>query len=253
MSNNQTMYAQNVYFPDAFKGCGFDCVYCVPSFQRQAKRQKQRCQLCYEYRPHFHPERLYKPGKLEFVKTPATTRDQFIFFPKGGDPCFATEHVFKQMLAFINYNSQTTFLMQTKDPDFLRYYPNLPSNLILGITLESDKDLYETSSKFKRYSEISRAPTPVRRAKIFCFDVFHKWKFVTIEPILQFNLENLVEWILTIDPEAVYIGYDTKNCHLPEPTLQETKELIGQLESWGKIKRFDVRLKTIRKAWWEQK
>jgi hypothetical protein len=26
-----------------FKGCRFDCTYCVPSFQRQAKRQMHLC------------------------------------------------------------------------------------------------------------------------------------------------------------------------------------------------------------------
>jgi len=41
-----------------FKGCEFDCLYCVPSFQAQAKRQKHRCLECYKYQPHEHPERL---------------------------------------------------------------------------------------------------------------------------------------------------------------------------------------------------
>ncbi len=34
-----------------FKGCQFDCTYCVPSFQRQAKRQLHNCQKCYGYTP----------------------------------------------------------------------------------------------------------------------------------------------------------------------------------------------------------
>jgi len=43
---------------DPFKGCGFACSYCIPSFQLQAKRQKHNCRRCYDYVPHFHPERL---------------------------------------------------------------------------------------------------------------------------------------------------------------------------------------------------
>lgn len=46
-----------------FRGCEFDCSYCGPSFQRQAKRQKQNCMQCYEDAPHEHPDRLMKiPG-----------------------------------------------------------------------------------------------------------------------------------------------------------------------------------------------
>lgn len=32
-----------------FKGCKFDCIYCVPSFQKQAKRQMHNCMDCYNY------------------------------------------------------------------------------------------------------------------------------------------------------------------------------------------------------------
>jgi hypothetical protein len=248
MSANQTMYEENVYFPDTFKGCGFDCVYCVPSFQRQAKRQKQRCQLCYEYKPHFHPERLYKSGKLEFIKT-KTTGEQFIFFPKGGDPCFATDHIFKQMLAFISYNSQTTFLMQTKSPEFMLVHERFfcfPENLILGITIESNQDRYQTPSKYEYYGEISMAPIPLTRASIFS-RIAHKRKFVTIEPILQFDAKKLIYLLHLIGPQAVYVGYDTKGCKLPEPKLADAMGLIADLRGEG----FTVRTKTIRKAWWE--
>ena len=31
-----------------FKGCHFDCTYCVPSFQLQAKRRKNECIKCYD-------------------------------------------------------------------------------------------------------------------------------------------------------------------------------------------------------------
>jgi hypothetical protein len=257
--SNQTMYKENIYWPDAFKGCGFDCVYCVPSFQRQAKRQKHRCQLCYEYKPHFHPERLYKRGKfelLEFIKTPATKDGQFIFFPKGGDPCFATERIFREMLAFIDFNSQTTFLVQTKAPLFLLEYEQhqgtLPSNLILGITLEGTEHNYVTfegaitPSKYKCYDEISKAIDLNSRCKIFAA-LKHKRKFVTIEPILLFDYEVFVHWLKSFSPEVIYIGYDTKNCKLPEPKLEETLLLIDRLEGEG----FEVRQKTIRKAWWE--
>ncbi|MCK5374102.1 MAG: hypothetical protein KAJ40_02350, partial [Alphaproteobacteria bacterium] len=55
--------------------------------------------------------------------------------------------------------------------------------------------------------------------------------------------------IHSIDPEVVYIGYDSKKNKLPEPTLDETNELINRLREHG----FEVREKLISKAWYEEK
>ncbi len=62
-----------------YVGCWYDCVYCRLSFQRQAKRRRKWCELCYRYEPHFHPERLNRVpnakvifacayGDIEFAK-----------------------------------------------------------------------------------------------------------------------------------------------------------------------------------------
>lgn len=251
MSQNQTMYAQNVYFPDVFKGCKHDCVYCKPSFQRQAKRQKQRCLKCYTFEPHDHFERLKG-------RTPATKPGEFIFFPKGADLCFASTKEWEQIVHFIESNPQTTFLIQTKEPYCFNRYENpwtinegceprdFPPNVILGMTLETDRYNFSVeASQYKSYPQISKAEYPIER--IHAFQSFrHKRKEITIEPILQFTEQ--FEWqIRKLKPEFVYIGYDTKGCKLPEPTLAETQGLIEKLKASG----IDVRLKTIRKAWYE--
>ena len=53
---------------------------------------------------------------------------------------------------------------------------------------------------------------------------------ITIEPIMKFDLEILVEWVQLLKPIWVWVGYDTKNTGLPEPTLKETYELIDKLK-----------------------
>jgi hypothetical protein len=244
---NQTMYRENIYFPDVFKGCKHDCVYCLPSFQRQAKRQKQQCKVlnqkgipkCYTFEPHFHWERLQKPS-------PKTKNGQFVFFPKGGDLCFANFQHTKKLLIYIEANPQTTFLSQSKAPSFWINRVPLPKNLIIGITLETNRRYFDTPSVYREYFNISNAPIPTERARSF-LSVDHNRKAVIIEPILQFSLEGMVNWIKRIKPEFVYVGYDTKKCKLPEPTLSETLALIETLEREG----IEVRRKTIRKAWYE--
>ena len=66
MTTTSNMYAAaKTWSP--FKGCKFDCTYCMPSFQLQAKRQKHLCSSCYNYVPHCHPERLAKIPSAEIV------------------------------------------------------------------------------------------------------------------------------------------------------------------------------------------
>jgi hypothetical protein len=235
---SQTMYEQNVYFPDVFKGCLNGCIYCKPSFQRQAKRQKQRCLKCYSFEPHFHLERLKYPS-------PKTKEGQFVFFPKGGDVSYCFAANFLEMLKYCEANPQTTFLIQSKNPEYFWSF-RYPKNVILGITLESNLSEYHTPSKYHYYHEISIATSPLRRVMDFLI-VDHSRKEITIEPILQFDA-NLIGIIAKIKPEFVYVGYDTKKCKLPEPRLSETLELIERLE---REKHLTVRRKTIRKAWYE--
>ncbi len=75
-------------------------------------------------------------------------------------------------------------------------------------------------------------------------------KAVTIEPILDFDIEIFVQWIKDIAPGFVYIGYandkyEGKKLKLPEPQLEKTMQLIAEIRKAG----IDVREKTLRRAW----
>jgi len=71
-------------------------------------------------------------------------------------------------------------------------------------------------------------------------------KFISIEPILDFDLDIFVDWIKDIKPFMVYVGYDNYNNKLPEPPLRKTEELIKTLSNFTAIVK-----KTIRPAWFE--
>lgn len=69
-------------------------------------------------------------------------------------------------------------------------------------------------------------------------------KAVTIEPILDFDMDVMEKYIKDIKPEIVWIGYDShpeKN-RLPEPTLYKLDTFVGRLKESG----INVRLKLIR-------
>jgi hypothetical protein len=233
------MYSENAKSLNAFVGCLHNCVYCKPSFQRQAKRQKQRCLECYVFKPHFHSERLK-------CAPPKTKEGKFVFFPSMGDVTFAHDWQLEAMMTYATKYENTTFLVQSKNPIIFKRLNHIPHNVILGTTLETDISyFYESPSKYKSYAAISDAPTPFNRWFDFT-QVNHFRKSVTIEPILDFRLIDFVQRIEKVHPEFVYVGYDNHNCNLPEPTLVQTAELIKALREFT-----EVRLKFIREAWWK--
>jgi len=226
------MYRENRKSINAFVGCLHDCVYCRPSFQAQMKRQKNRCLKCYRYEPHPHLERLEK-------SPPKTYGTEFIFFPSSGDLAFASPEVIKAHLEYARKYSDRTFLIQTKNPKWLLTWwlyqdDNLyPNNVIFGTTIETNRNLFATPSKYKSYEEISKAPHPRRRA-FYLSQFFHETKMVTIEPILDFDFYPLIQMLKAIEKTCmrliIYVGYDNHSCHLPEPKLEKTKMLIEELE-----------------------
>ena len=115
-----------------FVGCKYDCVYCEASFKKQAKRQKQNCLKCYEYTPHTHPERL---GDY----LPSTKNDEFIFTCSPSDISFCPISFLKKIIKRIEANPKKTFLIQSKNPKTFNRIV-FPDNVILGITLETNRD-----------------------------------------------------------------------------------------------------------------
>lgn len=56
-------------------------------------------------------------------------------------------------------------------------------------------------------------------------------KYVTIEPIMDFDLDELVELIKVCNPLQVNIGADSSDNHLPEPDHEKINELIEALST----------------------
>lgn len=213
-----------------FKGCLFDCSYCGPSFQQQAKRQKQNCMKCYKYTPHFHPHQLSKiPSK------------PIVFACGSGDVAFCKpKDMLKIIDAITNHRPKKiknkVFYLQSKKPSCLKPFLGLlPENVILVTTLETNRD--------KGYDKISKAPVPSKRYRQFLALKYPR-KVVTIEPVMNFDVKTFAKWILKIKPEYVWLGFNSKNksVSLPEPSIEKVQRFIKILHEHN----IEIRGKTLR-------
>jgi hypothetical protein len=60
-------------------------------------------------------------------------------------------------------------------------------------------------------------------------------KYITIEPIMDFDLESFISMIELIKPVQVNIGADSGNNGLPEPPKEKILALIKRLEQFTTI------------------
>ena len=96
-----------------------------------------------------------------------------------------------------------------------------PENNIVGCTIETNRE----------YVGLSDAPSMLERAQ--WMTRIQGRKFITIEPILDFDVDALAYWIKDINPEFVNIGADSKRHNLPEPSADKVNALIAEIKNAG--------------------
>jgi len=118
---------------------------------------------------------------------------------------------------------ENKYLFQSKNPKrFSEFKAYFPENTILGTTIETNRN----------YPNISKAPTPVERALAMINITLPK--IVTIEPIIDFDIDELSQWIINIKPEWVNIGADSNyKKTLPEPEPEKIMELVKIIKRAG--------------------
>lgn len=120
-----------------------------------------------------------------------------------------------------------TYLFQTKNPKrYFEFQDYFPEKSILGTTIETSYD--------DRMKEISKAPL-ISERRYWMQRLKFARIFLTIEPILNFNLEDFVAIIKDIQPEFVNIGADSKNHNLKEPKKEKVELLINELRQFTEV------------------
>jgi len=213
-----------------FVGCEFDCIYCKPSFQA-ILRVYGKCVKCKAYEPHFHEERLLKIPNYPII-----------FVAGTGDLSFATYEQMMNIIRTVNKDSRKhpdrLYYYQSKNPIiFEPFLDELNPQSILVTTLETNRG--------QGYEKVSKAIAPPERWRDF-MSLDYPRKIITIEPILDFDVEPFYRNIEAVNPEKIYIGYNSKptRVRLEEPHPNKTWQLIHMLRDMG----FEVELKTMREA-----
>jgi len=219
-------------------GCLYGCVYC---WARDLAETKLKGSTRYRngFRPLFINNELrkrFKPG-------------EFVFVTDMGDlfgPWVKYESI-QAVLSCIARWPETTFLLQTKNPArFLEFRHILPGNVYLGTTIETNDYFYKLTVPEgvaasvgeliamvgRKENKITSAPVPFSRYEAMIDPGLRQFrKFISIEPIMDFDLETMLNWMNKIAPSIIEVGADNYGHNLREPSWYKVQFLLGGLRA----------------------
>lgn len=191
-----------------------------------------KCSYCYVNNPRFGRPLKYQ-GELRLIEDEFKVKygEGKTIFVENCNDMFAKEVpdgfinlIIDHCLAY----PQNTYVLQSKNPDRMLKWVGLfedAGNFIVGTTIESNR----------WYPQImGTAPAPECRASAmmemcsFCVK-----RFVTVEPVLDFDVDVLANWIAKINPAFLNLGADSKGRGLPEPTFEKIMALTAKLKEYG--------------------
>jgi hypothetical protein len=86
------------------------------------------------------------------------------------------------------------------------------------------------------YVVMRDSPPPAERAAAMATISKYIPTYVTLEPIMDFDLGSMVKLVKQCSPAQVNIGADTGHNQLPEPPKEKIWELIAELEKFTIVK-----------------
>jgi DNA repair photolyase len=192
--------------------CPHDCGYCY--MKGIAKRfNKQQCPA------HFDESEL---------KT-NLGQGNFIFVGSSND-LFAEAAPVPWIMKTLEHCNHfaNKYLFQTKNPKRMLDFIEHPvfKHSVGCTTIESDC----------RYVAMGYSPSPDDRAAAMANISKYMPTYVTVEPIMDFDLGSMVKLVKQCRPVQVNIGADTGHNELPEPPKEKVLELIAALEEFTTVK-----------------
>lgn len=188
-------------------GCLHNCVYCMA--RKLAKRFAEGASYADQY------SRLgsAKGGSSILICDKADLFGDWV--PSGS--------IVDVINAVRDADSSITFLFLTKNPKRYQDFVNIfPENCLLGATIETNRDM--------GYEKHSKAPKPSERYNAMKNLSFPK-KFISIEPMMDFDKNVFLKWIQNISPEECVLGINARHVDLLNPTQNGEEE--KQMYCWN--------------------
>ena len=115
-----------------------------------------------------------------------------------------------------------TYLFQSKNPErFSDYFNHLYTDTKFCTTIETNRVYH----KF-------RGNTPGAKDRAYFLREWPFERYITIEPIMDFDLDEMIEIIKMCEPKQVNIGADSGHNNLPEPPASKIRQLISALSEF---------------------
>ena len=184
---------------------------------------------CYHDCSYCYMKRWGKQNPIRFDDKELKTDlgiNNFIFVGSSND-LFSSDIPNEWIESTLNYCSQfgNQYLFQTKNPSRLMDY-QLPTNSVVCTTIETNR----------YYPDLmGNCPTPFERSE--SMSKIELPKFITIEPIMDFDLVEMLDLIRSCNPVQVNIGADSGGNNLPEPSREKLLELIDGLMEFTTIEK----------------
>lgn len=211
VSKRGNMYQFVSHTFNAIKGiCEHDCSYC-----------------------YMKPKKNLSAIRLDEKEFKTKLEDgNFIFIGSGTD-MFASNVPSEWITKTLDYcnDSDNRFLFQSKNPRRILEFIEHPifKKSVICTTIETNRDYPEEMGNAPKIEERVSAMEEISKLG---FETY-----VTIEPIMEFDLEELVELIKRCNPKQVNIGANSyyKLVQLPEPTKEEILSLIERLSEFTTV------------------
>jgi DNA repair photolyase len=183
------------------------------------------CVYCYVKTFPFRPEKYRGPLRLIESELLVSYGTGKVIFEENCNDMMAADvpqaFINKIVMHCLKW-PDNTYVFQSKNPErFLTMSSLFPENSILGATIETNRPYYD----------ISKAPYPSERMAAMA--KLPGRKFITIEPVLDFDVDILAAWIDKIRPEFLNLGADSKGHNLPEPSIEKIIAFTEKLKEYG--------------------
>jgi hypothetical protein len=198
-----------------------------------------QCSYCYVKKYRHLPE----VPILNEADLPKLGKERVIFVGHMCDmfsEAVTNEHI-AHVMSHCNRFPENVYVFQTKNPARLFNFTSMmPLNVYIGTTVETNRE--------DLIHKVSHAPTPSNRLnsfqRVFGKDWYSKetdlehevrmaLKFITIEPVMDFDVDEFVKMIVEAKPNFINIGADSKGHGLVEPSKEKLQAFIAAMDGHG--------------------